>query len=111
LPEWIVRLMLQKPLEYWAVLIAMVLWTSARDAEREPLMRRVAKTIASAFLTYGLTPSLAPYMRNNELFAIVAIMALGLIVLDVSTALIGDREFIKRLITRKLGGDGDNGDA
>jgi len=35
--------MLQKPLEYWAVLIGMVLYAAARDAQREPIWTRALK--------------------------------------------------------------------
>ena len=34
--------MLNKPLEYWAVLIGMVLYAASRDAEEEAIYRRVA---------------------------------------------------------------------
>lgn len=100
--------MLNKPLEYWAVLVGMVLYAAARDAEREPLVKRVVKTIASAFLAVGLSPSLAPYLRNSEAWATVAIMAVGLIVLDVGTAIVSDRQFIKDLIKARFGGEGGN---
>ncbi len=96
--------MLQKPLEYWAVLIGMVLYAASRDAETEAIWRRVVKTIASAFLAVGLSPSLAPYLRDSETAATVAIMAFGMLALDVATALIGDRQFIKDLIKARFGG-------
>ena len=101
--------MLNKPLEYWAVLIGMVLYAASRDAEKEALWRRVVKTIASAFLAVGLSPALATYLRGSETAATVAIMAFGMLTLDVTTALIGDRQFIKELIKTRLGGGSDNG--
>lgn len=101
--------MLQKPLEYWAVLIGMVLYAAARDAQREPLWTRAVKVIASAFLTFGLTPSIAPYLRNSETAAAVGVMAFGLLALDVATALVGDRAFIKELITKRFGGGKSDG--
>lgn len=101
--------MLNKPLEYWAVLIGMVLYAASRDAEKEALWRRVVKTIASAFLAIGLSPSLAPYLRGSETAATVAIMAFGMLALDVATALIGDRQFVKDLIRSRLGGGPSDG--
>lgn len=65
----------QKPLEYWAVLIGMVLYAAARDAQREPLWTRAVKVAASAFLTFGLSPTVAPYLRGSETAAAVAVMA------------------------------------
>lgn len=102
-------MMLQKPLEYWAVLIGMVLYAAARDAQREPLWTRAVKVIASAFLTFGLSPSIAPYLRNSETAAAVGVMAFGLLALDVATALVGDRAFIKELIKQRLGGGKSDG--
>ncbi len=96
--------MLQKPLEYWAVLIGMVLYAAARDAQHEQLWTRAVKVAASAFLTFGLSPTVAPYLRGSETAAAVAVMAFGQLALDVLTALVGDREFIKDLIKQRFGG-------
>ncbi len=101
--------MLQKPFEYWAVLAGMVLYAATRDAERESLWRRTVKVVASAFLTVGLTPNVAPYLQGSETMAAVCVMAFGLLALDVATALIGDRAFIKSLIRSRLGGGKSDG--
>ncbi len=102
--------MLGKPLEYWAVLIGMVLYAASRDAEKEALVRRIVKTGASAFLAYGASNDLAPYMRGSETVATIAIMALGLLILDTATAIIGDRKFIQDMIRERFGGPGQGGD-
>ena len=99
--------MFQKPFEYWAVLVGMVLYAATRDAEREPIWRRAVKVLSSAFLTVGLTPNVAPYLQGSETMAAVAVMAFGLLALDVATALIGDRAFIRELIRSRLGGKRD----
>lgn len=96
--------MFQKPIEYWAVLIGMVLYAATRDAEREPIIKRIAKVGSSAALALGLSPSLAPWLRDSETFATVVVMAFGMLALDVVTAIIADREFIKDLIRRRIGG-------
>ena len=100
--------MFNKPLEYWAVLIGMVLYAATRDSEKDPLIKRTVKVAASAFLAVGLTPTLAPFLRGSETAAAVAVMAFGLLALDIGTALISDRQFIQDLIKSKLGG-GSNG--
>lgn len=96
--------MFGKPLEYWAVLVGMVFYVMSRDAEREPLVRRAVKTTASAFLAYGLSPTLAPTTRGSEVLAALAIMAFVLVLLDTLTALVSDREFVKEMVRRRLGG-------
>jgi len=92
-----------KSLEYWAVIIGMILYVMSRDAEREPVARRAVKTVASAFLSYGLSPTLAPIARGSEVLAALAIMAFALVLLDTITALFADREFVKDLVRRHIG--------
>ena len=99
--------MFSKSWEYYAVLLGMVLYAASRDAEREALRMRLWKTLASALLAIGLSPDLATYFSTSETFITVGIMALGMILLDVSTALLKDRAFIKDLIRRRVGGAGD----
>jgi hypothetical protein len=99
--------MFQKPLEYWFVLVGMALWVATRDAEREPLLKRASKTAISAALAVGISPSLAVYLNGSEVWATIAVMAFGLLVLDTASALLADRDFIKDLIRRKLGGGKD----
>lgn len=100
--------MFGKGLEFWAVLVGMSLYVATRDAEKEALKTRLAKTAASAFLAYGMSDDFAGYVGNNETFAAVIIMGFGLFALDLGTALLLDREFIKELIRNKIGkGDRD----
>lgn len=95
---------LQKPLEYWAILIGMVLYVAARHAEREAIWRRVAKTGASSALALGGSADAAGWAGVPESLAVVAIMAFGLLALDVGTALVQDRDFIRAMIQKKMGG-------
>jgi len=99
--------LLNKPPEYWFVLLGMILYVATRDAERQPILKRTGKTLASAALALGLSQDLAARFGATETIATVAIMAFGMIVLDVATALIADRAFIKDLIRQRLGGPGD----
>lgn len=96
--------MFGKEWEFWAVLVGMAFYVATRDAEREPLIRRLGKTAASAFLAYGLADGVSPYVGGSPTFAAVAVMGFGLILLDVGTAVLMDRELIKELVRRKFGG-------
>jgi hypothetical protein len=96
--------MLGKSWEFWAVLLGMAVYVATRDAETESLSKRVSKTLASGLLAFGLAPTIAPWVRDNEIAAAVVVMAFGLIILDLVTALILDRDFIKELIRKRLGG-------
>ena len=102
--------MFGREIEFWAVLFGMALYVATRDAEKEPLVRRIGKTAASALLAYGLADSFAPYLGNSPTFAAVVVMGFGLILLDLGTALLMDRALIEELIRRKIGGSKDEQD-
>jgi hypothetical protein len=99
--------MMSKPIEYWFVLLGMVLYIATRDAEREPIVKRTGKTLASAALAVGLSGDAARWFSVSENIATVGIMAFGMILLDVGTALVSDRAFIKELIQNRMGGTTD----
>lgn len=92
---------------YWATMAGVAIWVGIRDAEHEPILRRVAKTSASALLAYGAGPEVAPYLGGSEIAATVALMAFGLLALDVLSGLVSDRDFIRDMLRRKLGGGRD----
>lgn len=95
--------MLNKPLEYWFVLMGMILYVATRDAERQPFVKRTGKTLASAALAVGLSGDAARWFSVSENIATVGIMAFGMILLDVGTAVVSDRAFIKDLIVKRIG--------
>ena len=96
--------MFDKPHEYWAAFVGMLVYIFMRDRKTETLAASVGRTIASALLTLALSPTAAAYTRGNEILAAVGLMAFILIALDVGTALFSDREFVKELIRKKFGG-------
>jgi hypothetical protein len=98
---------LWKPPEYWLVLLGMVIYVAMKDAESAPLQRRLVKTVASGLLAVGFSKEIAPWLNGSEAIATVLIMAAGTIILDIGVALISDREFIKDLIRKRLGGRND----
>lgn len=96
--------MLEKPITYWLALIGVGLWVMGRDAETEGLTRRVVKTAASGLLAVGLGKEASEWVGLSESIVSVIIMAFGLMVLDLITALIADRSFIKEVIAKRIGG-------
>ena len=93
-----------KPVEYWAVLAGMVIYVVIRDAEAGALVRCLLKATASTLLTIGLSPEVAARLGVSEVLSAVGLMAFGMLGLDVATALIKDREFIRELIRSRIGG-------
>ena len=96
---------------YWAVMAGTAIYLGMRDAEKEPLRRRIAKTAASGLLAYGGSAEISRWVYGSEIAAAVIIMAFGLIVLDTATAIIKDRAFIKSIVGHRLGTDKGGDDA
>lgn len=102
----VLKALVDKPLEFWAALIGMIVYVAIRDAEQEPFWKRGAKTFASALLTLGLAPTTAVYLRNSEVLAAVLLMAFGMLVLDTLTSIGSNTEFIKDVIKLWIGRGG-----
>lgn len=99
--------MFDKSLEFWAIIVGMSVYVATRDAEKEPLQKRMIKVVTSGFLTIGLVPELAPFVQDSEGTAAVLIMAFGILILDLLSALVSDRAFITEIIKRHIGGSKD----
>lgn len=93
-------------LRYWAALAGTAIWVGMRDAEKEPIRRRLAKTVASGLLAAGGSREVAPYLFGSEIAAAICIMALGLFILDMAVGIITDRELIRDLVRARLGKGG-----
>lgn len=96
--------MMDKPITHWLAMVGVGLWVMGRDAETEGLSRRIVKTAASGFLAAGLSSDFSSYFGFSESIAAVIIMAFGLMLLDLITAIIADRTFIKEMISKRFGG-------
>lgn len=93
---------------YWAVLAGTAIWVGMQDAEKEPIIRRCAKTAASGLLAAGASRDLAPYLWGSEIAAAICVMAVGLFVLDMAVAIVTDRTLIKEIVKSRLGGGGNS---
>lgn len=106
-----------KSWEYWAALLGMALYAIWQDAKsqvaaglpREPVIYRMVKYASSGLLAFALTPTVAPWLSGSDVAAAVIIMGCGATVLDMVTALLRDRDFIKDVLRAKLGARKDEG--
>lgn len=96
--------MWNKTTEYWIALVTLAIYVVARNAEAEPIRRRVIKTMVSAGLTLALSPTIAVYVHADETWAAVIIMSVGFMALDVFTSTVGSRAYLRSIIRSKLGG-------
>lgn len=95
--------MFEKTWEFWTVFAGMAVYVGSRNAETESTQKRVLKTTISGLLTVGLAPEVAPYVNDSETVAAVLIMGFGLIVLDIGTGLLADKDLIMDLVRKKIG--------
>lgn len=101
--------MFEKPVEYWLAFIGAAIYVGLQKSESDAWLRRLLKLVSSAAITLGLSASFAERVGISEAWAVVILMVLGQLGLDLMTALISDRKFIKDLIKSRLGGDQTNG--
>lgn len=95
--------MLEKSLGYWIAFTGALLWVAMRDAEKESLVRRFVKSASSGMLAIGLSDDVADWSGVPVSFVSVGILLFGLLVVDLTTALIADRGFIREIVAAKLG--------
>lgn len=83
----------------------MVIYVVMRDSERETLLKRVLKTLTSALLAYGMSPALSTYFNGSENLAVIAVMSLGLIVLDTASTVISSEkgDIVRKVMYRIVG--------
>lgn len=96
--------MFGKEIEYWAILVGMAVYVVSRDAETESISKRFSKMFASGLLAYGTSSEISTYIGIGEGFAAIIVMAFGMVILDMGTALLSDKDFFKELVKKKFGG-------
>lgn len=98
--------MMDKPLHYWIALIVGILIVIERHKEK-PRTARIGIAAISGGMGFSLSPEAAIWTGRSETLAAMIITAFGYLVIDVLTALVADREFLKEIIRRRLGGKND----
>ena len=94
---------LSKPVEFYVAIVAAAIYVYDSNSER-PLKSRFLITISSAMFGFSLGPTLADYVGFPEIIAAFLVTAIGFLILEIGTALIKDREYVKEIIKRRLGG-------
>lgn len=97
--------MLGKPIEFWIAVIGAMLYVAERHHTRR-LLSRIILVGSSAGLGVGLAPDVAAWSGWSETIVAVVLIVFGYLLLDLGTALIADREFMKSIIRNRLGGGG-----
>jgi len=102
-------MMVDKPWQFWAALVATVVFAAIQASETGSFLMRSLKAGGSGLLAASLAGDFAHLTFGSENLALVLIGAFGFAVLEVFTAIIADQTFIKEIIRSKIGGrkDGD----
>ena len=87
--------------EFWVALVAAAVYVFQNSKEK-PLATRSLMVASSAGFGFSLAPDAAKVLGIGETFAGVVIIVFGYVLIDLVTALISDRAFIKDMIARRL---------
>jgi predicted membrane protein len=99
---------MNKPFEFWAVIIGMMVWFFIRIPTTESLLARVIKTLGAAALGFGLCHDVATYLGVGDALSAVLVMAFGMIFLDAATSLFANEKFMSAFLRKRLGVDDED---
>lgn len=91
-----------RPLEFYIAIIAAALFVYESNKDK-PFLSRFLVTISSAGFGFSLAPEVADYVGGPLTLTGLLITALGFLTLEIASALISDRQFVKDLIVKRLG--------
>lgn len=92
-----------KPIEFWVALVSGMAWV-ARQSEAKGPVTRMVEAGMSGGIGYSLAPDLAEWSGRSETLVVFTVSAFAFLVLDVLTSLVRDREAVKSILVKRLGG-------
>ena len=92
-----------KTTEFWFALVAGIVFVLMHHREK-PLIARVGIAGVSGAMGFALAGEASVWTGRSETLAAMVITAFGYLALDLGAAIFADRETIKAIIMRRLGG-------
>lgn len=89
--------MLERTHEFWVALAAATIYVYLNSKEKA-MHYRVLMVASSAGLGFSLSPDFAAWSGIGETLAGVIIIVFGYVIIDLVTALVSDRGFVKEII-------------
>lgn len=89
-------------IQFSIAILAAALYVFETNKDKT-MFSRVVITVSSAGLGYSITPELSAHIGGMKILVGILVTALGFLALEVSGAIVRDREFIKEALLRKLG--------
>lgn len=92
-----------RPFEHYLALLSAMIFVVLQHKEK-PMLSRLVIAGVSGGMGSALATDAAELTGRSEIIAVVVITAFSYLVLDAVGALISDREAIKEILVRRLGG-------
>ena len=89
--------------KFYIAIIASAIFVYESNKDKT-FLSRFFITVSSAGLGFSVAPELSSYVGGSLTLTGILITALGFLVLEVLFAIISDVTFIKKLISKKVGG-------
>lgn len=96
---------MDKPFTYWVALITAMALVFERHKGKSAISRLLIMSI-SAGIGHSLAPDVAAYLQRSETMAVMILTPLGYALATTMMALVSDRQWIKDVLTARLGGGG-----
>lgn len=102
-PSLIRVLLSHRPAEVWIAIVAGAGYVFQKSAQRT-LAGRALEAGTSGGLGFAVGPGAAEWAGINPALSAILVSALGYLMLDVLTSLVAERQMVKEIILRMLGG-------
>lgn len=93
--------MLERSIEFWVALVAAALYVFLNSKEKA-IHYRILMVASSAGFGFSLAKDAAAWLGIGETLAGVIIIVFGYLVIDLLTALMSDRAFVKEFIKARF---------
>lgn len=93
--------MLERTTEFWVALGAAAIYVYLNSKEKA-MHYRILMVASSAGFGFSLSPDVAAWAGIGETFSGVIVIVFGYVVIDLVTALVSDRSFVKEIIKGRL---------
>jgi len=94
-----------RSVEFYIALIAAALFVYETNKEKT-FRSRFLITLTSAGLGFSVAPELSHWVGGSLVITGILVTALGFLALEVASAIVSDRNFIKELVKNRFGGKG-----
>lgn len=93
--------MLERTIEFWVAVVAAGAYVFLNSKEKS-LHYRILMVASSAGFGFSLAPDASEWLGVSEAAVGIAIIVFGYLIIDLMTALISDREFVKSILKSRF---------